>query len=223
MTRGRPAIGSSRRTSIGGRNMRPKRRKRGAKSTMRMVPLVPSIDGLQDGGVGQVALAASPWRRRPPTSMKPPCGLVAAQQRIEHRIAVEPAEAMPDMPAVAIDQAGNGAVADDAEIEAAHGATPAGAAGGGGAAVSCAPCRASARRAPAPDRRRTPRRRAGPAPPKRRAMLMPASSVKSSPTKIGRRPWNGACAIRRSTAWPLDAARRPISTASRAGIRRNHG
>jgi hypothetical protein len=38
-----PATGSSRRTSMGGRNMRPKRRKRGAKSTMRTVPPVPSI------------------------------------------------------------------------------------------------------------------------------------------------------------------------------------
>ena len=56
----------------------------------------------------------------------------------------------------------------------------------------CAPCRASARRAPARDRRRTLRRRAGPARRSRRAMLMPASSVKSSPMKIGLRPWKGA-------------------------------
>lgn len=50
--------------------------------------------------------------------------IVAAQQRIEDRIAVQPAQTVPDVAAeVAIDQARDGTVSDDAEIERAHAET----------------------------------------------------------------------------------------------------
>ena len=41
------------------------------------------------------------------------------------QLAVEPAQAMPDMPPQAIDKAGDGAIADNAELERAHGGAPA--------------------------------------------------------------------------------------------------
>ena len=60
-------------------------------------------------------------------------------------------------------------------------------------------------------------------PPDSRAAAMPASSVTSSPTKIGRRPRNADCCMSLSTASPFEAALNPISTASRAGRSRNRG
>src|SRR5262249_32619975 len=116
--------------------------------------------------------------------------LAAAQQGVEHRIAVESAQPMPDVPTVAIDQAGDGAGADDAEIEAAHGDTPgAGGAADAGSASRSAACISQALTcAGSPPNTSLTRR---PRPPNRRAMLMPASSVMSSPMKIGRRPWKG--------------------------------
>src|SRR6185503_15798986 len=174
-------------------------------------------DGLEDGGIGQVPLAAflgaGDFRLHEAAR-----GLGAAQQGVEDRIAVEPAEAMPNVAAQTIDQARDRAVADDAELEGAHAAVPGGAVWFPRCSV---PCVSQARTlAGSPPNTSATRK---PIPPNLRAMLMPASSVKSSPMKIGRRPWNGACAISRSTASPLDAARRPSSTASRAGIRRNQG
>ena len=101
VTLGRPAIGSIRRTSMGGRKLRPKRRKRGAKSVMRIVPPAPSIDRLEDRGVGQIALACPSFAPATAASMKPLLRLGAAQQGIEDRIAVEPAEPVPDVTPVA--------------------------------------------------------------------------------------------------------------------------
>src|SRR5262249_22627191 len=141
---------------------------------------------LENRGVGQIALMA-PLGAGDGGFHEAGRRLVAAQQRIEHRIAIEARQAMPDVSAVAIDQAGNGAISDDAEIEAAHAKPPAGGVTGGLRSSSCSDAFISQARtcAGSPPKASATR---SPTPPKRRAMLMPASSVISSPTKIGRRP-----------------------------------
>src|SRR5215470_7037968 len=75
--------------------------------------------GFQDGGIVEIALPALLAAGHDDIH-EPALRVLAAQQRIEYRIAVQPLQAVPHVPSVAVDQAGDRAVADHAEVEAGH-------------------------------------------------------------------------------------------------------
>ena len=90
-----------RRTTEAGRNWRPRSKKRGAKSMMRMAE--PSADI----GLARGALAVQQDAELP----------APADKAVEDRFAVEARQAEPHHGALAIDQAGHGAIADNAQFQ----------------------------------------------------------------------------------------------------------
>jgi hypothetical protein len=108
--RGEPSSTLMRRIRVSGRKVRPRLKKRGAKSALAVVQA-----RAQDRGVGLVLLLAAHevlQVHRPAAA-----GIARVEQRVEDRIAVEARQARPDDAAPRIDQRAVRAVADHAEIE----------------------------------------------------------------------------------------------------------